>query len=124
MSAIPILLADEETEVVVSAWRLTSGSAREMILIFGAMGLVTILLVIWAIYFRKRRRHAHHHAHRHASEPTPSPEVAAAGSGAAPSQGRHRRRRSRRRHRPLNPTLAETGGLPPIRQESPPEPQP
>jgi hypothetical protein len=35
----------------------------------------------------------------------------------------HRRkwRRRRRDHRPRNPTLAETGGLPPIRQPRPPE---
>jgi hypothetical protein len=31
---------------------------------------------------------------------------------------RHRRRRHE--HRPRNPTLAETGGLPPIRTEKPP----
>ena len=31
---------------------------------------------------------------------------------------RHRRRR--REHRPRNPTLAETGGLPPIRADKPP----
>jgi len=30
-------------------------------------------------------------------------------------------RRRRREHRPRNPTLAETGGLPPPRQEPPPQ---
>jgi hypothetical protein len=41
-----------------------------------------------------------------------------------------RRKEHRRRHRPFNPTLAETGGLPPVREEektsgqSPPTPQP
>jgi hypothetical protein len=35
---------------------------------------------------------------------------------------RRRRRRRRREHRPRNPTLAETGGLPPIRTEAPPGP--
>ena len=34
---------------------------------------------------------------------------------------RHRRRRRRRTHRPSNPTLAETGGLPP-RQSTDPAP--
>jgi hypothetical protein len=30
-----------------------------------------------------------------------------------------RRRRRRREHRPRNPTLAETGGLPPVRNQPP-----
>ncbi len=34
---------------------------------------------------------------------------------------RERKRRRRREHRPRNPTLAETGGLPPIRTERPPD---
>ncbi|MCX8107768.1 MAG: hypothetical protein N3G20_03080, partial [Verrucomicrobiae bacterium] len=40
------------------------------------------------------------------------------------SHRRHRRRRRRREHRPRNPTLAETGGLPPPRQtdQLPPSP--
>ena len=44
--------------------------------------------------------------------------------GAAPPEKRRRRRRSHHRHRPRNPTLAETGGLPPIRPEDPPEAKP
>jgi hypothetical protein len=37
---------------------------------------------------------------------------------------RYRRRVRRREHRLRNPTLAETGGLPPIRQTEPPPPPP
>jgi hypothetical protein len=56
---------------------------------------VTILLAAFASLFgfvllRKKIRHHHHH---------------------------HRRRRKRAELRKLNPTLAETGGLPPAREE-------
>lgn len=44
---------------------------------------------------RRRHRHGHHPPHRH--------------------------RRRRQEHRPRNPTLAETGGLPPLRPEDPPK---
>jgi hypothetical protein len=37
---------------------------------------------------------------------------------------RKRRHRRRREHRPRNPTLAETGGLPPVRTGRPPDPYP
>jgi hypothetical protein len=67
--------------------------------------------IIWAVYFRGKRRHRKHHHHH---VPGVSPE-----SGAVPESPRRFRRRKRRRrsshpNRALNPTLAETGGLPPI----------
>ncbi len=125
MRALPILLADEEVDTVLSSWSLTNPSTREAIIIFGAIGLVTILVLIWAIYFRKRRRrHSHHHSHHHSSEPTQSPEAPVVEAPATPSPHHHRRRHRRRGRRTLNPTLAQTGGLPPLRTESPPEPRP
>jgi FtsZ-interacting cell division protein ZipA len=91
----------------------------EWLIIFGAIGLVTLLVLGWAAFLRKRHRHrhSHHHRHRHSSEPTEA-------DASVPPEKRRRRRRSHHRHRPLNPTLAETGGLPPIRPEEPPEPEP
>jgi hypothetical protein len=35
--------------------------------------------------------------------------------------GKRRRKNRRHRHRPLNPTLAESGGLPPVRREKNPD---
>jgi hypothetical protein len=69
--------------------------------------------IIWAVYFRNKRRHRKHHHHM--------PPVSA-GPGAVPeAPARFKRRKKRRRsshpNRALNPTLAETGGLPPIRRE-------
>ena len=124
MSALPILLADEETDAVFAAWRFTNPATREGIIIFGALGLVTLLVLIWAIYFRKRRRRrrSHHHSQQHSSGPAESPTAPAEDSAPPPPQSRHKRRRLRHRSRSRNPTLAETGGLPPLRPESPPEP--
>jgi hypothetical protein len=38
--------------------------------------------------------------------------------------GKTKRRRKRRHHRPINPTLSETGGLPPKRDPNQPPPGP
>ena len=40
-------------------------------------------------------------------------------SDAGSSSSKHRKRRKRRGHRPRNPTLEETGGLPPSRGNDP-----
>ena len=102
-------------------------SSRELASVVAAALLVGIAGFIWAVYFRKRprdgsshphSRHHHHHHHQSAQESAP------AGNGADAVNGeskRRRRRRRRREHRPRNPTLAETGGLPPIRTEQPPD---
>jgi hypothetical protein len=68
--------------------------------------------IIWAVYFRGRRRHRKHHHHHHA--PRVSPESGAVSESPRRFRRRKRRRRSSHPNRPLNPTLAETGGLPPI----------
>ena len=117
-----------ETGQVLNSWRLDH-TTREWIILFGATGLVALLALGWAKYLRKRhhRRHSHHHhhGHRHHQEPTEA-QTALTGTNATAEPKRHhrRRRRSHHRHRRLNPTLAETGGLPPIRQEGASTPEP
>jgi len=81
---------------------IPSGSTVSQVLIyFGALFLVALTVFAWAVFCtRHRRRHLHHHRPRPASKHQRQPEV--------PS-----------RHR----TLAEVGGLPPIRTEQqPPSP--
>jgi hypothetical protein len=126
MSAIPFFLAEVETQEVLAAWRITDPATLERILIFGAIGVVTTLVLLWAIFLRKkrRRRREHHHGSRHSSGPVETGEAPLdEGVPTLPEKRRHRRR-SGRTHRPRNPTLAETGGLPPIRPEDPLEPRP
>lgn len=107
-------------DMIPRTWR-GNGSFRDILLLCAAVALVTMIALIWAVYFRKRRRHHHHHEHH---SPAAS-AVTASGQASNVQSSTHRRRRRRRRpHRPRNPTLAETGGLPPVRPERPAEPLP
>jgi hypothetical protein len=60
-----------------------------------AIGSPIVLIVIWAVFFRKRGLHR-------------------------PRKHRHHRRVRRQ----LNPTLAQTGGLPPVRERESPTASP
>src|SRR5262245_39009212 len=93
-----------------------SPQARERLLVLGAIGLVIVLMLVWAAFFRKRPRHKRGHIKhdRHSL-----------GKSLAEGWGELRRifaqrerERKRIRHRPRNPTRAEVGGLPGIRGES------
>lgn len=127
MRILSPLLAENilPTDVLPDPWHWMGLTLKELLAMLGAVALVTLILVIWAVYFRKSpRRQSHHHWHHHSHDSTSS-----AGSqnqndadSDASAETRHRRKRKRRReHRPRNPTLAETGGLPPIRSERPPD---
>lgn len=70
------------TSDLLSAW-------AGVLVVFGAAIVVTLLALVWIVFFRKGARHRHRHRHLH-------------------SNGQQ----------PLNPTLAEAGGLPPLRENS------
>ncbi len=125
MSTFPLLLADEDTEAILAAWR-RDPAVVERFMIFGAIGLVTVLVLLWAVFLRKkRRRRSHHHHGHHRSSGLPEFPWASQTDGAPPVEEKRRHQRhSRRRRRRRNPTLAETGGLPPIRPEDEPQPEP
>lgn len=74
-------------------------------LVLGA-ALVVGLILFLAVYWWKRQ---------------PGDETVSA-SGIPHHRGKRRKRL--RAHRPRNPTLAETGGLPPLRDDGPPPSQP
>jgi hypothetical protein len=94
-----------------------SSTTRELVLVMGGLWLASMVVVIWALFFRSKRRHRSHHHH---SARTPSPSSDAGETG--DSRRRRRRRKRRSSEMPLNPTLAQTGGLPPLRSEKAPEP--
>jgi hypothetical protein len=126
MNTLPVFLAQVDSQDPLAWWRLTNPAFRERLMIFAAIGLVTLVLLVWAAFIRskRRRRHSHHHRHHQAQGPAEVPMASQKEDEAAPPEKRRRRRHSRHRHRPRNPTLAETGGLPPIRTENSPESQP
>jgi hypothetical protein len=88
----------------------TGASRNELTLLFTAVGVVTLLVLIWAIFIRKR---PHDSSRRYSYPSRDSAKDNTSESGAKAS----RRSRRRRKRRSLNPTLAETGGLPPIRAD-------
>lgn len=67
---------------------------------------VVLIVFAWAVVFRKEARQSRpRHRRRLVTEETNA-------SAESQSSGRKSRRRRRREHRPANPTLAQTGGLP------------
>jgi ABC-type nickel/cobalt efflux system permease component RcnA len=78
---------------------IPSGSTVSQVLIyFGALFLVALAVIAWAVFRTQHRgRHSHHHRLKPASK--------------------HQRQH---KHRLRHPTLAEAGGLPPVRAEKPP----
>jgi len=111
---------EEITEAASKAWHGMNAATREWVILLGALALVILTAVVWAAFFRRRRRRHHHH-HRSAGAPEPTSVAAVAPARGPNSAPRRRRRRRRRDHRPRNPTLAETGGLPPLRADPPPD---
>jgi hypothetical protein len=86
-------------------------------ILLGAVVLVGLIVFFWAlsIHKREKRRNKRHHPHR-TNDTEQFQKVAA-------DIQRHRGRR-RSEHRPINPTLAQTGGLPPLRDAGKPPPPP
>jgi hypothetical protein len=89
--------------------------ASDLILMIGLAALLFGGLISWIVFIRGPRKHPSENR----SLPKPSPPVTVTDDG----RERHRKkRRTRRRdHRLRNPTLSQTGGLPPPRdpEESP-----
>jgi len=111
----------ESLEVILS-WKKLGPGVRESLMVTGSLLAVTILALLWVLFMRRKRRRRHRsHGHDHSRAASPEP-AAVESADAGPSRKRRKWRRRRREHRPMNPTLAETGGLPPVRREDRPDP--
>src|SRR6478672_5261652 len=97
-----------EPQDAILTWKKLAPAYREALLVFGSLFLVVLLVFSWAYFVRKRGRRKHHHHHHRGESQREKPEQ---------SSPRKKWRRRRREHRPRNPTLSETGGLPPVRSE-------
>jgi hypothetical protein len=98
---------------------MESHETQTRVLVFLAYAGVVLLLLLWAMFIRKqkakKRRVYKNQPHTWQLDP------------AAEKQLRRRRRHERKRRtlhpeRPINPTLAQSGGLPPRRPEDVPPP--
>ena len=102
-----------------------NATQREILLVLLCLGALSFGLLLWVAFVRKRKRRSSGHSHRshQLSRTTAADETTAAGEqGSEPRRRRHRHRRRRSSKYPQNPTLAQTGGLPPIRRDEPPTP--
>jgi hypothetical protein len=111
---------DLQTELPAqSPSKLFGLSLRDLLLLLGLFAIVALSLYVFAYLTRRKRR-------RRLSRS--GPEMWGADRHAQPSERsttRVRIRKKRRKHpdfRPRNPTLGETGGLPPVRPDEPAQP--
>lgn len=80
-----------------------SPEMQDRLLIVFAVLVVGLIAIVWAVYLRRR-------SYRDRRSPT------LPGAVVAPGRRQHRRRK-RKEAKSRNPTLAETGGLPPVKEK-------
>jgi hypothetical protein len=93
----------------------------DIFLVLAAILALTLVLLVWAKYLRKSK------SSRSRSRTVSTAPVAKTEDSETEGHSRRRRRRHKRRRqdfRDRNPTLAETGGLPPLRSEGQPPTSP
>jgi hypothetical protein len=111
MERVSFFLAQiDAKDGIVADLQKTGVSRNNLTLLFSAVGVVTLLVIIWAIFVRKRPDDSSRR-YTYPSRNSDKDNIGEAGT----NTGRRSRRRRKRRAR--NPTLAETGGLPPIRTD-------
>jgi len=98
---------------------------EDLLIVLGATMLVALIVFFSVLIFgkegRRRRKQRRHHRQREGYREQFQKNV----SDIKDALSQHRRRH-RHEHRPANPTLAQTGGLPPIHEHDkrPPPPPP
>lgn len=100
-----------------SGWSLVPGLTQDMVVVLAVGALLLTVLVLWAVFLRKKPREHGHSGSSHRARPADERPDAPEDGESGHHRHRQRRRRHRRSHRTRNPTLAETGGLPPPRSE-------
>ena len=92
---------------------------KDMVFIGASVLGLSLLLILWA---RRYVRHSKRRRHEHRSESPPARQEESNTRHHRRHRHRHRRRHHSQAERGSNPTLSETGGLPPIRPQSSPNP--
>jgi hypothetical protein len=109
-----VLMASASSDLLPE-W-VKSSLLGQLALVFGAIFLVVLVVFLWAAFWRKPSHPHHHRTLEEGGLPTRRKRRSALGR----LFGRKRHKRRHHRERPVNPTLAEIGGLPPNRDENPP----
>ncbi len=112
MTAFPFILAAANLESQVQeATGKPVLNTREALLVIGVSLIVGLVLFLWA-YLKFRKKPGIEFGPGQSGHKIPRPTEPES------RPPRHHRKRQRRRdHRPRNPTLDKTGGLPPLRAE-------
>ena len=119
MNRISLFLAQLEIkDGVVTGLQKTGAGRNGLTVLFGAVGMVTALIVVWAIFIRKRPNEASKRYRYRSSRDSAEEGTNGVSNPAAEAEALRDRRKRRRKRRPRNPTLAETGGLPPVRTDA------
>ena len=105
--------AVEPFDTVLPRIKATGPALREWGLLLGAILVIATIVILWIVFSGKSRRHAARREERRQRRRAFRQAATETEQRSEKSSGRRRRRR--RHHRPRNPTLAETGGLPPMR---------
>ncbi len=90
-----------------------TGTSTDVMVVIGCAAALALILLVWAYFIRRRPKNA---------RGSLVVERRRKGSGREDDSSRQRRRRRRGEHTEKwgrNPTLGETGGLPPARPEEP-----
>jgi hypothetical protein len=117
----PLLAAADAQELLQE---FSNSKAFGTIAVLGAVLLAVLIGTAWAIlYSKKRKKRPHRQQHQE------QPGYVSLNRGKVAETDdevkvRKKWRRQRRQHRPLNPTLAQTRGLPPVRDHNTPPPLP
>jgi len=106
-----------DNDIIPVAGPLLSGW-MDILIVLGAIALVALIVFFWAFSRHKNgERQRKHHDHRKGDRE----QFQKSAGDIKEIVGQHRSGR-RRKHRTINPTLAETGGLPPLREAGKPAP--
>ena len=98
----------------IRAWSATTSGTSQTLIFFGVVSVITLVVFGWAVIARQQPRPRRHH--HHSTPSTATKEKAENGEVSSPRRHKHRRKQ----HRPVNPTLAETRGLPEARDDQTP----
>jgi hypothetical protein len=108
-----VTTVDQDTRMTINDWIPRDPG---IVILVATLLTVTAAAFVWAAFFRKRPRRSHYQFHHHSDRLSRRIKD---GWNAGKFLLRRRRHRRHRQHR-RNPTLAEAGGLPPIRSEDHP----
>ena len=115
MNRITVLMAQVDPKELGGYWQSSNISKAGLGTLIAAISVVTVCILIWAIFIRKPDRDR---PRRYDYPRLPNSESNNGNNGSSGHRSRRKKRR-RRDHRPRKPTLSETGGLPPVRADVP-----